>query len=445
MSRRTRLGILVVAVLGLAAGFGWYGWRRYTAPSPPEIASAGLDPELAGAIESARQQVRKDPYSAAAWGKLGKMLRASQLLDEAVVCFAQAERLAPTDPQWPYLQGEALRKSDARAALPLLERAADLAGRAFGVAPHLRLAEVLLALGRGDEAEGQLRQALDIEPDDPSTHYNLGVLAFARGDLPESLAQLKRCEDSPFTRQKACIQLAAVCRRMNRAEEGDEYGRKADQLPPDENWPDPLAAEALTVGRSARFQQAAELETRGFHQAAAEQLTKLIEQRPAYQVYLALARNLRKMGDLAGAEQALLSAVSMEPGNFKAYYELSRIWCVRAQTDARSDKARAKKEYQEAADWARRALARRGDHALTHVILGMSLRELGMSKEAVDSYRTAIECSPDLAEAHLLLGETLLDAGQLAEARTSLERAARLSPTHDARLRAALARLRKSE
>jgi cytochrome c-type biogenesis protein CcmH/NrfG len=82
---------------------------------------------------------------------------------------------------------------------------------------------------------------------------------------------------------------------------------------------------------------------------------------------------------------------------------------------------------------------------LTHVILGMSLRELGMSKEAVDSYRTAIECSPDLAEAHLLLGETLLDAGQLAEARTSLERAARLSPTHDARLRAALARLRKSE
>jgi tetratricopeptide (TPR) repeat protein len=130
----------------------------------------------------------------------------------------------------------------------------------------------------------------------------------------------------------------------------------------------------------------------------------------------------------------------MEPGNFKAHYERSRLWCVRAQMDARSDKERAKKEYREAADCARRALALRSDHAMTHVILGMSLRELGMRKEAVDSFRTAIECSPDLVEAHLLLGETLLDAGQLAEARAPLESAARLAHPDDPRPRAAMAR-----
>ena len=437
---RARLVILLLAALCVATGFGWYGWRRYTAPAPPEIAREGLDPELAEAIERARQKIRQDPYSAYRWGTLGQMLRESLLLDEAVACFAQAERLDPKDPQWPYRQGEALRMSDPSAALSPLGRAAALAGNTGNVARHLRLAEVLLALGRGDEAGAQLRQALAIDPDDPSVHYNLAVLALARADLPESLAQLKRCELSPFTRQKACIQLAAVCRRMNRTEEADNYARKADQLPPDESWPDSFPTGVLTVGRPARYRKVSALETQGHYRAAAEQLAELIRQRPEYRFYIDLGRNLGKMGDFVGAEQVLLSAIAMEPANFKAHYELSRLWWVRAQMDARNDKKRAKKDYQEAADRARRAIALRTDHAMAHVILAMSLRELGMRKEAIASLRTAIECSPDLVEAHLLLGETLLDAGQLAEARTSLERAARLAHPDDPRPRAALVR-----
>lgn len=444
MSRRVLLVILLLIGLGLAAGIGWYTWRRVTAPSPPEIASEGLDPELAEAIEAARQKIRHDPYSAARWGELGNLLRGALLLPDAVACFAQAERLDPKNPRWPYLQGEALRRYDLRAALPPLERAAALAGDGETVAPHLRLAEVLLALGHDDEAEIRLHRAHDIEPDNPSVHYNLGILALARDDPTDALDHLRRCQHSLFTRQKACIQLAAVYRSMGNSQEADKYSRKADSLPPDASWPDPFAAEALTAGRPAHYRQIEELETHEDYREAARQLAKLIHERPEYQAYVGLGRNLGKVGDFARAEQALRTAIDMDPDKFRAYYELGRLLWTWAETDRRNNIEQSKARYEEGAAFARRAIARRPEHAMAHIVLGLCLRGLGEQKAALEAFRTAVECGPDLTDAHFRLGETLADAGQLAEARAALERAVQLARPDDPRPRAALAKLKKN-
>lgn len=433
--------IALVLVTILAGAGGWYGWRRYTAPAPPLVARAELDPELADAIEAARQKIRADPYSALAWGDLGKLLRAARLYPEAVTCFAQAEQFEPKNPRWSYLQGEALRGGgDNRAALPPLQRAAARAGPADTIAPPLRLAEVLLALGRYDEAETQLQRALELEPDHPAVQYNLGLLALAHDDLPGSLVHLKRCEHSPFTQRKACIQLAAVYRRMGRMQEADNYSRKADRLPQDGNWLDPFLSDVLAVGRPARFQEAYHLEMRGNYAAAASQLAALIKQRPEYRAYISLGENLGKLGDLDGAELALQSAIQLAPEKFKAYHELSRLLWVQADKSARAKPERARAQFEESAACARQALVRRPDHAMSHVLLGMSLRRLDKRAEALDAFRKAVECAPDLVDAHLYLGETLAEAGQLAEARASLERAQALKPD-DPRPRAALAKL----
>ena len=444
MRRRGLMVILVLSGVGASAALGWYAWRRYTAASPPEIVSEGLDPDLVEAIEKAQQQIRSDPYSAQRWGDLGKLLRAAQLVPEAVACFAQAERLEPKTPKWPYLQGEALRLSDIRAALPPLERAAALSENSNTIAPRLRLAEVLLALGLSDEAEKYLRLALELDPDDPSVHYNLGVLALARDDRTDSLAHLKHCEQSVFTQQKACIQLATVYRRMGQTEQADKYSRKADTLPPDRNWLDPFVGETLTVGRPARFEHIYHLELREDYRAAAEELTALIQQRPEYRAYVALGLDLGKLGDFAGAEQALRAARTMVPEKFKAHYELSRLLWMRAEKDYPLDSEGARAKYEEAAACARQAIARQPDSAMAHVLLGMSLRRLGKRQPAIDAFRTAVQCSPDLADAHLHLGETLADAGEMAEARGSLERAVQLARPEDPRPQAALARLKKN-
>ncbi|HEY7327960.1 MAG TPA: tetratricopeptide repeat protein [Gemmataceae bacterium] len=440
--------VLLVVVVGVG---GWYAWRRYSAPTPPEISREGIDSEVAEAIETARRKIHADPYSVQCWADLGKLLRASQLYPEAVACFAQAERLDPKNPRWPYLQGESLRMSDNNAALPPLQRAAALADsptsspntsadQGGGIAPFLRLAEVHLALGHNDQAEKQLRRALEIEPDDPTVHYYLGLLYLARDDLSASLDHLKRCEHSPITQRKACIQLAAIYRRMGQTQEADNYGRKADTLEQDRNWIDPYLSDVLAASRRTLFDEIQYLEQRGDYRAAVEQLTDLIQKKPEYRYYIALGSDLLELGDLDRAEQTLRSAVALEPEKLAAKYALSRVLWSRADKDEPTDQARARSEFLEAADLARQALAGRPDHAMAYGVLGQSLRRLGKRKEAIDAFRKAIECDPNLSLAHLYLGETLAQDGQIAEARASLERARELSP-NDERAKAALEKL----
>src|SRR5262249_58187501 len=128
------------------AGGGWWGWRRLTAPEPPEVPLTSDDPALVEAVEAARTEVKKQPYSAATWGQLGKLLRGCGYREQAEVCFTHAERLAPDEPRWPYLRGELLLPGRPDAALPHLLRAAGLAGRgeAGNRAPGRRLAGRLL-------------------------------------------------------------------------------------------------------------------------------------------------------------------------------------------------------------------------------------------------------------------------------------------------------------
>jgi len=439
MGRRAWIVILLLGVLAGAAG--WYGWRRYTAPVPPPVTREGIDPELAEAIQTARRKIQADPYSASCWGDLGKLLRAAQLYPEAVACFAQAEKLDPKNPRWPYMQGEALRLEDNRAALPPLQRAVALSGNSDTIAPFLRLAEVCLALGQNDEAEQQLHRGLEIEPDDPTVHYNLGLLALARDDLSASLDHLKRCEHSPMTRRKACIQLAAVYRRMGRTQEADTYSRKADTLAQDLSWIDPYLSDVLPVGRRARLDEVSSLEKRGDYRSAAELLSTLIQEKPEYRLYVGLGRNLYQAGDFDGAERALRSAAALEPEKPAAHHELSRVLWSQADKLERTHPKLARAKYEEAADRARQALASRPDHPMTYVILGMSLRRLGKRQEALDEFRKAIQCDPNLTEGHLYLGETLAELGQVAEARASLERAKELSPDNRD-VKAALAKLK---
>src|SRR5262249_61754171 len=133
-------------------------------------ALADAAPALIESIEAARRQVRKDPYSAATWGRLGKVLRGSSYYEPAAACFAQAEKYEPGEPRWPYLRGESLQQRDPAAAREHLRRAVaswEKRGET-PVVPRLRLAELLLDEGRLDEAEEQVARALEREPDNPN-------------------------------------------------------------------------------------------------------------------------------------------------------------------------------------------------------------------------------------------------------------------------------------
>src|SRR5207249_71855 len=110
---------------------------------------AGADPGVAAAVTAAQKAVERQPASAAAWGRLAMVLQAHDFRSEATRCFAQAERLDPANPRWPYHQALDLLISAPDAGLARLERAVALDGPVS--APRLLLGEVLLAQGRGEE------------------------------------------------------------------------------------------------------------------------------------------------------------------------------------------------------------------------------------------------------------------------------------------------------
>jgi tetratricopeptide (TPR) repeat protein len=416
-------------------------------PPPPSAELDGLDPTLREAILSARERVLQQPRSAEAWGHLGKLLRGPDFITQASFCFAQAEKLEPNKIAWPYLRGEAFILQAPDAAVVHLTRAAELADRLEpnNVVPRLRLAETLLTLGRFDEADKHLRRALEIDSDNINVRFNLGLLAIARGKLEEGRQLLLRCQYSEFTRQKACLRLTAVCERLGRTEEAARFQQKARELPKDFNWPDPYIMDyrQIAVGSQARLQYVDRLESQGKFGDAVEILQAVLADGPDYRAYVGLGKNLAQLGKFDEAEGAFGEAIKLAPANAKAYYYLSRLYLARGELleKQRSDRKQIDKDYQAAADSARKALAQKPDDAMAHVTLGMALNHLDKKQEALDAFEQAVACSPELPEPHFHLGEALLDRGERDRALKQFAQAVQLAKPHDPYRKKALDRM----
>jgi tetratricopeptide (TPR) repeat protein len=227
----------------------------------------GAEPAVVQAVETARKQVRQNGSSAAAWGQLGKVLRAHAYLKESDACFAQAEHLDPKEPRWPYYQGLTRAAADPEAALPFLRRAVERADRydRGNDGPRLRLAETLLQAGAPDEAETHLDQVLSWNPSNPRVHYDLGVLTVARGEDATAERHFTASAGSPYARRKSCSALAAI--RLRRGDEAGaaDYNRRAAAPPEDWPWDDAYIEECtrLQVGRISRFERTEQLMAEG--------------------------------------------------------------------------------------------------------------------------------------------------------------------------------------
>ena len=75
-----------------------------------------------------------------------------------------------------------------------------------------------------------------------------------------------------------------------------------------------------------------------------------------------------------------------------------------------------------------RALALDSNNALTYLLRGLTLEQLGWHEKATSSYQRAISLAPRNAEAHARLGVVLMVQERRAEAVTSFHKAAQFAP-----------------
>jgi tetratricopeptide (TPR) repeat protein len=416
--RKLLLIVLSVVLVGAGVAVGYFAWQ-WRRPAAPAVATEGLDAEVVAAIDQARAAVNARPKSAAAWGRLGIVLFSQDMYADAAGPLAEAERLDPHDPRWPYFRGLALVLHLPEEGIALLERAADLPPRSFSV--RLRLAEQYLKLQRLDEADALFRTLLAERPNNPRALLGKGQILAQRGRCAEAVAPLRQAAENPTSRHSARVALAEVYGRLGDDKAAEEERRRAAEIPADEAWSDELLAEAwaLRGGLQPRISQALVLGGRGRVEEAIALLRQVLRDHPdSDEAHLALAKMLLRGGRTKEAEEDLRRAIAANPNLVDAHYMLAGLYLVR-------------KDYEAAEGSYRRALALKPAHGLAHYNLGDCRLKQGNRAGAIEAFRDAVRYRPDFAAAHLELGALLLQDGKVEEAISHLDQAVRLDARND--------------
>lgn len=382
----------MVILLCVLIGRWVYQGRTGPLPELPFLALDGVDPEVADVLTKQRAVVAQAPRSAEAWGRLAMLLYAHQFADEAVICFSAAETLDGTNPIWPYFQGYLLQKgAHPDHALPCLERAAALAPNEWPV-PRLRLADLLLSLGRIEDAEKEYRKVFATNTDTEYVRFyaqfGLAKVMIARQNHQGALPFLLALVDDPYTRKRACALRAAVYERLGKPAQSDRERLRFATLPDDESWPD-VATEALQamVGWRGRISRANSLQSDNQPAKALELLIETAEKYPQTdQVWAALGVAKEDMKDFLGAEEAYRRSIALAPDRAEHRFNFGVF-------------LQARQRYQEAAAVFRETIELRPFDAATHFQLGTCLQSLGDNLGAAEAYRIALRYNPELNDA----------------------------------------------
>lgn len=222
-------------------------------------------------FEATQERSAGDPKALAqAFGELGMLYNAYELLPAARACYLHAQALAPAEGRWTYYLAQVDRNQGA------FEPAADELTRFLDLEPDYGAGWVWLGLvrldqDRPDDAELALGRALALEPTDAAALYTLGRVESLRG---RTEAAIQRFEEALAIQPSASViryPLGLAYQRQGRAEEAraqfERRGRRQPALS------DPLLQELDDLATGARvhlFRGAQAMRARNLPTAVAE-------------------------------------------------------------------------------------------------------------------------------------------------------------------------------
>jgi tetratricopeptide (TPR) repeat protein len=134
------------------------------------------------------------------------------LFTEALDRLQTADRLEPGSSDVAVSRGR-IHERSGRAEAALAEYQRAVAMNASDVTAKTRLVSVAMNLRRYDIAEPQLHVLLALKHEPGRTHYALGYVAEARGDVATAATQYRRAVAADPTLQQARDALARITRR----------------------------------------------------------------------------------------------------------------------------------------------------------------------------------------------------------------------------------------
>ena len=423
------LGLLMAAVL---VGGYFLSLRQSSAPQP-QVALKNADPEVARVVRAAQDEVSAAPQSATTWGKLGMLLYIHSFPEQAQQCFAQAQKLDPRDPRWPYLSGVCLLIKNPVTAIPDLKKAEALTGSAPD-APRMVLAEALLNQGHNEDAKPYIDAALKSDPNNPRALLALGRYDLAKGQLiPSRDALIHSYQNAPNVKSTQLL-LSQVFQQQRDTQKAAIFANQAAKLPDQPTWRDPYldVINQMQVGQGVQIQRGEIYVINGQFAAAQAQMQQTVKQYPkSGRAWMLLGTANVGLNNLKEAESELRKSIVLDPKSAESLNHLG---------DALARQGKNK----EAVSFFEKAISLSSQSAEFHFNLGVCLLRTKNALGAIKEFKTVVGIAPDAVKGHAALSEALASQGQYATARQELQTALKLSP-NDPILLKGLAQLKNKE
>jgi tetratricopeptide (TPR) repeat protein len=396
------------AAITLLAGVLLIGSCARPVPPVPDVALAGLDADVRGAIQKARDEAVAQPASGQASGRLGMVLEAHTLDEPAVLSFQRAIRLDPKEFAWRYyLAIELDNVSRPDEALKAVSDALRI--RPDYTPAVLKRGVLLLKLGRFQESDAVLEPLLAQNPGSAETLYTLGRVKFAQGDFIAAADLYRRACDAYPTYGAAWFGLADADRRLGRSAESEKNYRLAesykDRNPPSE---DQLFAEVqkLYTGIENRLQRAKHLmDLRQFDEASQlyKQVLKQFPDNPDCLVNLLYMAQFPNQSSPDEVEALYATASRASPNIPKVYLYYGTALASHGKYDA-------------AVAAIEKGISLKPDDGEAQAWLADVMMRQHKPTQAIEHYRLALQVEPSFRPARLMLGQLLITTGRSREA-----------------------------
>ena len=396
----------IVVILAIA---GFVGLRFFqdakkqaVLASLSDLDLSGIEPQVVNKIQKLRQDVKNNPRSAAAWGKLAMNLDAHDFKKESIPVYKEAAVLDSSDFRWPYFTAIVFAGMGEQEALEWFERAQKI--KPDYVPMLVNYGEVLFQFGKNDQAAQQYRQTLAYDPKCAQAFFGLARIFFAQGDMENSRKNLQKALESNPSYGEAYNLLVSVCRRMKDSECVAHASEMAARITEKMELPNPVYAELVAEGESSlwyRF-RGSNYFKKGLYDAAIAEFQTALRLRPDAESHEDLAQALSSNGKFSEAAEHYRAAIAVHP-TANNYFGLALALAKMAQ-------------YSEAEKMFRKALERKPDFAEAYFNLAVLYAKSGRLQETVENLKQAIRINPDSTEAHYHLGQAYLAAKNLEAA-----------------------------
>jgi predicted O-linked N-acetylglucosamine transferase (SPINDLY family) len=268
----------------------------------------------------------------------------------------------------------------------------------------INYANLLKDLGRFDESERAYLRALELQPVNPITHFNLGHLYQMGSKWQQARSSFGQAVQGQPDFFLAWTRLAAVHLHLNDLELARQAAQTAITLAPDQSsgW-------FHLADCQGRVKQWVE---------SCESLEKAVSLQPVFpEAHNNLGMTYHELGRPDQARQSFMKALEQDPRFADPCINISKLEQVGGTLE-------------DAGNWLVRALELRPDSPQAHFAMGNFLVKLGREQEGASHLRQAIILKPDFADALNNLGNILLTLQRHDEGLEAFQRAIACRPDY---------------